>query len=451
MIPVTAPAVRRHEPDSPPVSARIESLSHDCAGVARVDGKTVFIEGALPGELVSFRYRRRKKQHDVAELTEVLEAAPERVVPACRYFGICGGCTLQHMDPVAQLDAKQRIVRETILHIGKTAPESWLAPIKGPHWGYRRRARLGARVVENKGGVILGFHERRHSFITPLESCEVLEPRIAQLLPAMRDLIASLSCPNRIPQVEVSAGDHGVALVFRHLVPLNDDDHQRLTAFRDRHGVQVLLQPHGPDSIHDLGRDTATDLRYELTGFNVSVAFGASDFIQVNAEVNRALVMRAIELLDLNANDAVLDLFCGLGNFTLPIATRAGRVLGIEADARMVERARANAERNGLTNIEFRAGNLFAGGGIPGLQGHNKWLIDPPREGALEILRALTPATAPERIVYVSCHPATLARDAQLLTGLHGYRLAAAGVADMFPQTAHIETIALFLRAATSA
>lgn len=440
-------AVQRSESGSPPVTTRIESLSHDCAGVAHVDGKTVFIEGALPGELVTFSYRRRKKNHDVAELIEIVEAVALRVEPRCRYFGVCGGCTLQHMDAHAQLEAKQQVVRDNLLHIGKTVAESWLAPVTGPHWGYRRRARLGARVVDKKGGVILGFHERRNSYITPLGSCDVLLPAIARLLPATRNLIAGLSCANRIPQVEVSAGDDAVAFVFRHLTPFTDDDRARLAAFGDTHGVRVMLQPHGPDSLHDLGSDSATDLHYDLPVFGITVAFGASDFIQVNAEVNRGLVARAIELLDPQPKDTVLDLFCGLGNFTLPIATRAGHVLGVEVDAHMVARARGNAERNDLMNIEFRVCNLFAPETIPDLRGFNKWLIDPPREGAQEILRALTPANAPERIVYVSCHPATLARDAQVLTGLHGYRLAAAGVADMFPQTAHVESIALFVRA----
>lgn len=440
-------AVQRSESGSPPVTTRIESLSHDCAGVAHVDGKTVFIEGALPGELVTFSYRRRKKNHDVAELIEIVEAVALRVEPRCRYFGVCGGCTLQHMDAHAQLEAKQQVVRDNLLHIGKTVAESWLAPVTGPHWGYRRRARLGARVVDKKGGVILGFHERRNSYITPLASCDVLLPAIARLLPATRNLIAGLSCANRIPQVEVSAGDDAVAFVFRHLTPFTDDDRARLAAFGDTHGVRVMLQPQGPDSLHDLGSDIATDLRYDLPAFGVNIAFAANDFIQVNADVNRGLVARAIELLDPQPGDAVLDLFCGLGNFTLPIAKRAGRVLGVEADARMVARARRNAAANGLTHAEFRVCDLYAPDASPDWQGFNKWLIDPPRDGAVEILRRLEPGNTPERIVYVSCHPATLARDAQVLTGLHGYRLAAAGVADMFPQTAHVESIALFVRA----
>jgi 23S rRNA (uracil1939-C5)-methyltransferase len=434
------------------VVARVDDLNHEGAGVAHFEGKAIFIDGALPGERVRIRYRKRGRHHDRGELIEVLEPSPDRVAPRCRSFGVCGGCTLQHLDGAAQLRLKQKIVSDNLARIGKVEPERWLPPITGPQWGYRRRARLGARFVEKKGGVIVGFHEKRHSFVTPLPHCDVLAPAVARLLPAMRDLIASLSCPDRIPQVEVAVGDDVTALVFRHLVPLNESDVRNLTAFRETHGVQVMLQPHGPEALFLPDASGAPLLHYRLPGrlpeHDIEIAFAANEFIQVNGETNRGLVTRAIELLEPCGDDRVLDLFCGVGNFTLPIARRAGSVLGIEGDARLIARARENAAANGCANVAFRQGNLFTPGeaDLPDLGTFNKWLIDPPREGAVDLIRTLRPDKAPARIVYVSCHPATLARDAQILVHAHGYRLAAVGVADMFPQTSHIETIALFER-----
>lgn len=427
---------------------RVDDLNHEGAGVAHVQGKAVFIDGALPGERVRFRFRKRGRQHDQGEAIEILEPSPDRAVPRCGSFGVCGGCTLQHLDGAAQITLKQKIVRDNLARIGKVEPEFWLPPITGPQWGYRRRARLGVRFVEKKGGVIIGFHEKRRSFVTPLPHCDVLAPQVARLLPAMRDLIASLSCPDRIPQVESAVGDDITALVFRHLVPLSGSDIRQLITFRETHGVQVMLQPHGPDSLFLPEGTAAPLLHYRLPAHDIEIAFAANEFIQVNAETNRHLVTRAIELLEPCGNDRVLDLFCGVGNFTLPIARHAGSVGGVEGDARLIARAHENAAANGCANVAFRQCNLFAPGDadLPDLGKFNKWLIDPPREGAVDVIRMLRRDNAPARIVYVSCHPATLARDAQMLVHPHGYRLKAAGVADMFPQTSHIETIALFER-----
>ena len=430
-------------------TATVESLTHEGLGVARVDGKAVFIDGALPGERVRLRVTKRRKSYDLGRAEEILERSPERVEPRCRYFGVCGGCSMQHLRAESQLPAKERVLRDNLQRIGKVEPETWLAPLTGPHWGYRRKARLGVRVVEKKGGVIVGFRERNSSFITPLTSCEVLDPRVSALLPALRELIAGLSSPDRIPQIEVAVGDEAVALVFRHLVPLTDADDGRLAEFARAHGVQVLLQPGRPDALVAVWPAQPEPLHYALPEFDVALEFAPADFVQVNAELNRAMVRQALALLDPQPGDRVLDLFCGLGNFTLPLARRSGRVLGIEADAALVSKARHNAERNGITNAEFRQADLY-GADAPdpwGEQAYEKWLLDPPRTGAIEVVKRLPVSGGPRRIVYVSCNPATLARDSELLVHAKGYRLRAAGVMDMFPQTSHVEAMALFERA----
>lgn len=429
--------------------ASVESLSHDGRGVARVAGKVVFIEGALPGEEVRFRYRRRRKRYDSGALLEVLQPSPERVAPPCPYFTRCGGCSLQHLCPPAQLRAKQAILAAHLARLGKAEPQTWLPPVTGPIWGYRRRARLGVRFVAGKGGVFVGFRERRRSYITNLDACLVLEPRISGLLPALRDLIAALSCPERIPQVEVACGDNAAALVFRHLVPLSATDCEQLGRFGERHDVQLYLQGGGPESVTPLWPPEAPMplLWYALPEHGVRLYFQPTDFIQVNAEVNRRMVDQALTLLDVQPTEAVLDLFCGLGNFTLPLARRARAVLGIEADSALVERARDNAVANGIANATFVTGDLGRAEGDPPWGGFrfDKLLVDPPRSGAMEAIKRL-PAPGPARIVYVSCYPATLARDSQYLVHVRGYRLAAAGVLDMFPHTSHVEAMALFVR-----
>lgn len=433
--------------------AAVESLNHDAVGVAHVDGKAVFIDGALPGETVRFRYHNKKSRYDTGGVLEVLEPSPDRVTPRCPYFGVCGGCSLQHLASAAQLSAKEQVLRDNLERIGKVTPARWLQALTGPAWGYRRRARLGARVVEKKGGVIVGFRERRSSYITPLASCEVLHPRVATLLPALRDLIAALSCPNRIPQIEVAVGDDdepaAAALVFRHLDILTDADRARLRAFGETHAVQIHLQAGAPDALESLWPQPAPPLSYRLPDHDLVMRFLPNDFVQVNGELNRRLVNRALELLAPGPEDRVLDLFCGLGNFTLALARRAARVLGLEGDAGLVARAAANARLNGIDNVEFRVANLYDQEGEPpwGLADHTLWLLDPPRTGAMEaVMRLGRAAGDPQRILYVSCNPATLARDSEILVHAKGYRLAAAGALDMFPQTSHVEAMALFVR-----
>jgi len=442
-----ARTARRRAATAEPQSAiaHIESLDYDGHGVAHVEGKAVFIDDALPGETVRFRYRRRRRRHDMGTIEEVLEPSADRVTPPCRYFGTCGGCSLQHLAPAAQLRAKQKVLADNLTHLGNVEPENWLAPVTGPAFGYRRRARLGVRQVPAKGGVLMGFRERRQSFITNLDECLTLEPAASHLLAPLRTCISHLSCANRIPQVEFAIGDNATALVLRHLEPLTPDDHAALGTFALEHDVQLFLQPGGLETVHPLANATYEPLFYSLPAYSVSLFFAATDFIQVNRAVNEQMVARAIELLAPQVGDVVLDLFCGLGNFTLPIARHASSVLGVEGDAALAARGEANAAANGIGNASFEVGDLFTGQGPWWVQGFNKVLLDPPRAGAIAAIKALS-TVKPERIVYVSCNPATLARDAQYLVHMLGYRMESAGVIDMFPQTSHAEAIARFLR-----
>ena len=432
-------------------SAVIESLNHEGHGVARIEGKAVFIEGALPGETVRFRYHNKHKTYDTGRVIEVVQPSPERVTPRCRHFGVCGGCSLQYMRPEAQLAAKQQILSDALQRIGKVAPENWLPPLSGPAWGYRRRARLGVRHVSKKGGVLVGFREKRRSYITPLTVCEVLDPLISALLPELHDLIAALSCPTQLPQIEVAVGENVRALVFRHLAPFTEADVAALRSFGEQHSLYIYAEPNKPEPIHALWPAHPEPLYYTLPEFDIRMEFSPTDFIQINAELNRAIVSTAVRLLDPQPNETVLDLFCGLGNFSLPLARRAERVVGVEADAPLLEKARKAAARNGLANAEFRAANLYdEQASTPwGDVRFDKWLLDPPRTGALEVLRRLPETGAPQRILYISCNPATLARDSALLVQ-RGYRLKSAGVADMFPHTSHVEALALLERPSRS-
>lgn len=427
-----------------PVEVTIESLSHDGKGVAHIDGKTVFIHGALAGEQVMFRYTAQRKSHDEGEVVEVLQASPDRVEPGCPHFGLCGGCSLQHLKPAAQVAAKQQALMDALHHIGKVAPDQVLEPlVNASPWGYRRKARLGAKDVPKKGRVLVGFRERGSSFLAELSECHVLHPKVGHLLIPLSELIGALSIPDKVPQVEVSMDDERLVLIFRIMEPLNGDDEQLLREFGKRHELWVYLQPGGPDTIAPL--DEGVDMHYALPDFGLEMAFLPTDFTQVNTDINRQMTRRAVEMLELDAQDKVLDLFCGVGNFTLPLATRAGQVVGVEGDAGLVERARGNAVRNGVTNVDFHVANLYEDlAQRPWLkQGYNKALLDPPRSGAFEVLEQL-PRLGVERLVYVSCYPGTLARDAGELVNKLGYRLLAAGVMDMFPHTAHVESIALF-------
>jgi len=426
----------------------ISGLDHDGRGVGRLaDGKVMFVEGALPGEEVIVKLVRRKRKHDSGVVIDIVHASADRVAPPCEYFGVCGGCSLQHMRSSAQISTKQTILRDNLQRLACTKPEEWLTPISGPTSGYRRKARLGVRFVTKKGGVLVGFREKRSSYLTSLKSCLVMDKRFSDLLPDLHRVISELSCPDKIAQIEIAAGDASATLVFRHLVELDNRDNQLLSEFGRARDVNIMLQPGGPDSIYCLWPDTPNVLSYNLPEFDVSFTFQATDFTQVNAKINRKMVSLAIQLLDLKTNDRVLDLFCGLGNFTLPVARKAGQVMGIEGSAALVNAARENARQNGLTNAEFRCADLFSvETGCPWQDYHfNKLLLDPPRSGASEVLRQL-PDDGPERIVYVSCDPATLARDTDYLVNLRKYRLSKAGVMDMFPHTSHVESIAVFDR-----
>lgn len=437
---------RRKRLPEEPVEAQIESLAEDGRGVAQVGTKAVWIDGALPGERVRFLYTARHRGHDEGRVDAVLEPSAERVEPRCAHAGICGGCSLQHLAPEGQLKTKQEAVLASLREIGGMEPERVLEPIAGPHWGYRRKARLGVRYVTKKDRTLVGFREKRGNYVAEIERCEVLVPEVGYTLESLGRLLHGLDARARIPQIEVAAGDHSTTLVIRHLDPLSSGDREMLVDYARAHDLQIALQPAGPESVEPLWPPNQS-LEFAHPDFDVRIGFEPLDFVQVNAEVNRRMVLRALELLELAREHRVLDLFCGLGNFTLPLARRAGRVVGVEASTQMVERARLNAERNGITNVEYRAVDLTSDpSGESWLgAGYDRVLLDPPRSGAAEIIPWVAPLGA-GRIVYMSCHPKSLARDAYQLVHRHGYRLAGAGVMDMFPHTAHIESMALFVK-----
>ena len=425
---------------------QVDDLSHDGRGVATREEKKVFIHGALPGERVEARLTDRKRRYDEAETLSVLQASPDRIEPRCPHFGQCGGCSLQHLAPERQIEAKQHTLEQNLARIGKVTPDTYWPPLTGPLWGYRRKARLSVRYVPKKGRVLVGFRERYGRFVADLRECHVLDPRVAEQLVPLADLVHGMEARSAVPQIEVACGDVASALVFRHLEPLSEADLERLRQFEADSGLAILLQPGGPATIHAL-TPPAPELTFAFPDLDLELAFGPSDFIQVNGEMNRSMVARALELLDPQPGDRVLDLFCGLGNFTLPLATRAGAVVGVEGDAELVRKGSENARRNGLENVRFHTADLAADpGAAPWLRGgYDKVLLDPPRSGAEFILEHVA-ASGARRLVYVSCHPASLARDAGILVQQHGFRLRGAGVMDMFPHTGHVESIALFER-----
>ena len=429
--------------------AVIESIDHEGIGVAHIDGKVAFLEGGITGEHVEFVKRRSRGNFDLGTVTEVLRESPQRVSPRCGYFGQCGGCAMQHIDPAAQVAAKQRVLEDNLARIGKVAPERILPPVIGPAWGYRNRARLSVHYVAKKGGVLVGFHERRSSFVADTMSCDILPPHVARLIPELREMFTAFRIRDRIPQLEVAVGEDVTVFVLRNLEAVPEEDAERLRAFADRHGVQWWLQPKGPDTAYPFYPLEAPALDYALPEFGVRMRFRPTEFTQVNAGVNRILVKRAVDMLDPREGERVGDLFCGLGNFSLPLATRAGHVIGMEGSEGLVQRARDNAKLNGLEDrAEFLAYDLYADaeGALKKLGRVDKLLIDPPRDGAVEICKALPESGAPTRIVYVSCSPGTLSRDAGILVNVKGYRLVCAGVVNMFPHTGHVESIALFER-----
>jgi len=430
-----------------PVLADIESLTHEGRGLTRVEGKAVFVDGALAGEQVRFRYSRMQRHFDEGRVVEVLSASPQRVPPPCPHFSLCGGCSLQHQDPAAQIAMKQEILADVLRRIGGVEPERWLPPLAAGHWGYRRKARLGVRFVAKKGKTLVGFREKGSGFLADLSRCEVLHPDVGERIGAIAALVDGLSIRDQVPQIEMAKGEGPCVLVFRVLQPPAAADLEQLVAFAAAHGLRVYLQEGGPETIRPLPGQ-AVDLSYSLPDFDVRLHFLPTDFTQVNLELNRLMVRQALELLDPGPEERVLDLFCGLGNFTLPLARRAGSVLGVEAEAGLVERARGNAQANGLRNVRFEVGDLYGSlEGTPWTEDHfHKALLDPPRAGALQVLDML-PALGVQRLLYVSCFPATLARDAERLVKGLGYRLRAVGAMDMFPHTAHVESMALFERA----
>lgn len=426
----------------------IESLDHEARGIARQEGKAIFVDGALPGETVEYASFRRKPNYELAHLVSVLKPSAVRVEPRCPHFGICGGCAMQHIEPAAQVAAKQRILEDGLWHIGRTRPERVLPPIFGDPWGYRHRARFAVRKVERLGGVLIGFHEKRSSYIADMQTCAILPPHVSAMLMPLRELIGSLSIADRIPQLELAVGEHCTTLVLRILQPLTKADEKLLRQFADRHQVVFYLQPKGPDSVYRFYPEDGARLSYTLPEFSLELDFKPTDFTQVNHAVNRILVRRALALLDPQPGERIADMFCGLGNFTLPIARSGAHVVGVEGSAALVKRGRESALSNGLADsVEFGVANLFdcTEESLSALGHFDKMLIDPPREGAIELVKALG-AGAPKRIVYVSCNPATLARDAAVLVSVKGYRFTAAGVVNMFPHTAHVESIAVFER-----
>jgi 23S rRNA (uracil1939-C5)-methyltransferase len=429
-------------------SIRVESLDQEGRGVTHVDGKVIFIEGALPGELVTYASYIKKPSYELARVGQVIEAAPMRVTPRCPHFGVCGGCSQQHFDARAQVAAKQRVLEDNLRHIGKVTPGSILPAIYGEPWGYRHRARFSARYVQKKGGALIGFREKRSSYVTDMTTCAVVPPRISALLVPLRGLINGLSKPERLPQIELAIGEGVDTLVMRTLEPLTGEDEAALRHFADLHHVQFFVQPRGPDTAVPFYPPHEGVLYYRLPEFDLELGFSPTEFTQVNAGVNAVLVRRALTLLAPQPGERVADMFCGLGNFTLAIARSGASVIGIEGARSLVVRAQSNAAHNGLSaTAEFRQADLFKidSAGLVQLGRFDRMLIDPPRDGAVELIKALN-ADAPSRIVYVSCNAATLARDAGVLVHTNGYALTAAGVVNMFPHTSHVESIAVFDR-----
>ena len=426
----------------------IESLDQEGRGVAHFDGKVIFIEGALTGEVVSYSSYRKKPAFEQAQVVKIFKTSSMRVQPKCKHFGVCGGCSMQHLDARAQVAVKQRILEDGLRHIGKIKPETILPAIYGDVWGYRERARISVKYVIKKSKMLVGFHEKRSSYVADMQSCEILAPKIARLLPLLADLISGLSIRDKLPQIEVGVGELVDALVLRVMDAPSRADEDALRAFADAHHIQFWLQTKGPESIVPFHPLDAPELSYSLPEFNVTMPFAPSEFTQVNSALNRVMISRAIRLLDPQPGERIADLFCGLGNFTLPIARSGAQVLGIEGSDALVKRAQQNAVSNGLWgNVEFMVMNLFemTEESFAKLGRFDKLLIDPPRDGAFELVKSLGGDNSPKRIVYVSCNPATLARDAAELVQ-RGYVLKSAGVMNMFPHTSHVESIAVFER-----
>lgn len=428
-------------------TANIESLSHEGRGVAHIDGKTVFIENALPGERLEFKYISKRAKFDQGVAENVIIANAQRIEPECEYFGYCGGCSLQHMKPDAQLAHKQSVLLEQFTHLGNVQPESVLPPLQGPSFAYRHKARLAVKHVIKKEKVLVGFREKRSPYVADISECKVLHPAVGTKFLALQQLIESLTIFNQIPQIEAAVSDSGTALVLRHLADFSEEDINKLNAFEQEHQLKLFLQPGGYDSVRRLNDSNGTgdELFYKLDDHDITIYFQPVDFTQINVEINKKMINLAIELLDVDKEDNILDLFCGVGNFTLPLARKANSVTGVEGDKGLVERAKNNAIQNNIDNAEFFAADLAVLDNTNEFmkKAYNKILLDPARTGAKEIISAIDTKDV-NRIVYVSCNPATLARDAGILVNEKGFKLRQAGVMDMFPHTTHVESIAVF-------
>ena len=437
-------ARRRREPET----ATIESVTHDGRGIAATQGKKAFVTGALVGETVQFIRRKMRRNYDEAELLEVIEASPQRIDARCDAFGRCGGCSLQHVTPQQQRAIKDQTLRDNLERIGKVEPVEWLAPMTGPEWNYRRRARLAVKHVPAKGRTLVGFRERHAPFITDMLRCEVLAEPVDGMIASLSDLVGSLSIRARLPQIEVAVAENAIALVFRVLDPPTDADLDAFRKFGEDRQLRIYLQSGGLSTVEILyAPDSGDPLRYTLPDFDVAIEFEPVDFVQVNSEINRKMVRFAVDQLGAGPDDRVLDLYCGIGNFSLPLARAAGELIGVEGEASLVARATENAQHNGIENTEFRVVDLSK---IDGSEswvkaGCDRMLLDPARSGAAEVVERMQ-LFGPKRIVYVSCHPGTLARDAGTLVHEKGYELESAGIIDMFPHTAHVESIAIFNR-----
>jgi len=435
---------RRAKIAAEPEQGTVAALTHEGEGIIR-EGKTAFVGGALPGEVIRFRRLRRHRGHDEGQLLEVIASSPDRIEPRCSHFGVCGGCALQHLAADRQIEIKERELRDALERVAKVTAQTWLPPLRGPQWGYRRRARLGSRHVLKKGRVVVGFRERLAPYIAALDHCDVLSPPVGALITPLSVLLTSLASRDFIPQIEVAVADNATALVLRVLRALPEGDLAALREFGQQHALRLYLQTGGVGSVAPLETGPQGPLQYSLPEFNVTFDFAPTDFVQINAALNAAMVSRVVSLLELSAADRVLDLYCGLGNFTLPLARRAGAVLGIEGDAALVARARHNAAMNGLTNAQFVAADLTQAlpMNAPYLaQGFSHVVLDPPRAGALDVMPTIA-HLAPRKVAYISCHPGSLARDIAVLVHEFGFVLRAAGVLDMFPHTTHVESLAV--------
>ena len=441
---------------NPILTATIESLDQEGRGVTHVEGKTIFIDGALPGEKVRYQSQHIKPSYEVANTIEVIKQSNQRVMPKCPHFDLCGGCKLQHLDVNAQVAAKQRLLENDLWHIGKVKAQNILPPLYGPSWGYRHKARLSVKYVEKKQRVLVGFNEKGTRYVADMNSCEVLVPEVSALIAPLQHMIAQLSIRDKLPQIELAVGEAVqdtavIVLILRIMDALNANDETLLKAFADEHAVQIWTQTKGPDTIKPYWPEAALVLAYSLPEFDLIYPFKPNEFTQVNPHINRVMIRRAMQLLKPQAHEKIADFFCGIGNFTLPIARSGAQVLGLEGLANLVDRANEGAALNKVS-AKFGVADLFKMTLESLLELHlkhgkfDKWLIDPPRDGAFELVKAISPETAPKCIVYVSCNPATLARDAGVLVHEKGYTLSAAGVINMFPHTAHVESIALFER-----